>query len=71
MIGNYADEQIRFPYKLDDVHYKENGIKPVWPDVVFWQFGMTSATIVIPALFVEQEDDEEAGAYFSRYKRQQ
>ena len=52
MIGNYADEQIKFPYKLDDVHYKGNGIKPVWPDVVFWQFGMTSATIVIPRLYV-------------------
>jgi hypothetical protein len=43
MLGENADEDITLLYQIEDMHFKKGGIKSVWPDCVFWQFGFPTS----------------------------
>jgi hypothetical protein len=46
MIGPYASPNLYFPNDPDEAHFEKGGNKPVWPDCVFWQFGITDNPIL-------------------------
>jgi hypothetical protein len=68
MIGKHAQDQLQFPFFVDETYFKAEGNKPVWPDRVFWQLGGDPKQ-GIPALEVERVQDKDE--HFKNYARQQ
>ena len=56
MLGENADEDITLLYQIEDMHFKKGGIKSVWPDCVFWQFGFPTSQALAEFSYFEGSD---------------